>query len=153
MCAEVAEGPDEGSLIPNVTFLDCDGNEHNLQDLCGYSAGWVFEYAAWCPPCQRFAPSVNAIYERHREAGLGAFFIISETENFEAPDAEYCAATRRALGLTMPVLYDRDGAFQRALRVNANDVNVVTGRGGLIQWKAQYSSDDAESRIREALRN
>jgi len=36
-----------GSVLPSVTLEDCDGNSHNLNELCERDAGWIFVFAGW----------------------------------------------------------------------------------------------------------
>lgn len=41
------EGARVGKTIPNVLLEDCDGNIHQLHELCGRKASWFFVHASW----------------------------------------------------------------------------------------------------------
>jgi pyruvate/2-oxoglutarate dehydrogenase complex dihydrolipoamide acyltransferase (E2) component len=95
MCASGEQGPNLGQIAPDITLMDCDGNPHSLHELCAYEVGWIFEFAAWCPPCRRASSlrsrgSTSAL----RRRGLGAWVVISEAGDFSAPDAELCREVR-----------------------------------------------------------
>ncbi len=36
-----------GDTLANITLSDCDGNSHDLHDLCEAPAAWLFLYAGW----------------------------------------------------------------------------------------------------------
>ncbi len=36
-----------GDTLENITLSDCDGNSHDLFDLCEAPAAWLFLYAGW----------------------------------------------------------------------------------------------------------
>lgn len=126
-----------GDRIPSFSLPDCDGTLHDLQSLCG-QPGFVFEFAAWCPPCRQFAREFNAFWGQFPEAA--GFVIVSATENFGPPDAASCRAIRDQYALPVPVLYDAEGRFAATFGVPQNDMAFVTGPDGTLQFKAHYSS-------------
>ena len=40
-------GTTVGDYLPNVTLMDCDGNTHEINDLCGFNASWFFVFGGW----------------------------------------------------------------------------------------------------------
>ena len=40
-------GSRQDDTIPPVMLKDCDGNLHNLHDLCQKRASWFFVFAGW----------------------------------------------------------------------------------------------------------
>jgi hypothetical protein len=40
-------GTSVGDVLPSVTLQDCDGNSHNLHELCERDAGWIFVFSGW----------------------------------------------------------------------------------------------------------
>jgi peroxiredoxin len=141
-----------GDTIPDVSFPDCDGQMHSLHELCEHQVGWIFEFAAWCPPCRAFARTINALYLSFDREEVGAFVIISQNNNFGAPNAAFCQDIKRQYNLTdIPVLYDPDGRLQRMLDVPSNDINILTRQGGEIFFKRQYSSPQVEGAIEDEL--
>ncbi len=149
-CGE-EEVPQVGDALVSLSLPDCDGQMHDLRSLCERQAGWVFAFAAWCPPCRRFAEGAEDLYQTYEPRGLGAFFLITETESFEPPDASSCSAIRERYGLTMPVLYDGQGQFQEIYGVPPNDINIVTGESCKIVLKEQYSSEQVQPELELVL--
>jgi peroxiredoxin len=141
-----------GSVAPDVEFPDCDGQMHSLHDLCAHKVSWIFEFAAWCPPCRAFLPTVNDLYLSFDREDLGAFVVISQDNNFDAPDAAFCQSVKRQYNLTdVTVLYDPDGRLQDALKVRSNDINILMRQGGEIFFKEQYASDEVRGAIEAEL--
>ena len=35
-------GTNKGDKLPNLTLKDCAGNNHDIHDLCGKKAAWIF---------------------------------------------------------------------------------------------------------------
>jgi len=142
-------GTQIGDVAADVTLLDCDGNEHRLHNLCEKSAGWVLEYADWCPICRSHARMAAARYERFVGDDFGAFMVVTETRNGGPPDAELCAWVRDEYGIEFPVLMDPDDAFQTALSVPPNKTQIVFGEGMTILHKG--SDSGVEAAIETAL--
>jgi peroxiredoxin len=140
-----------GDVMPSVELMDCDGNLHDVRDLCGRDAGWLFEFAAWCPPCRQHAASINDALSGFEGEDVGMLFIISENENFGAPTQEDCRRFRDQYGLTVPVLMDTDDAFQRAFGVPPNAVNIVVDGDGAITHSQRYGSQAAVLEAIEAV--
>ncbi len=132
-----------GDVAADVTLLDCDGKEHSLHDLCEKSAGWVLEYADWCPTCRAHARDAAARYEKYAGDDFGAFMIISEQRDGSPPDAEFCAWVRDEYNIVFPVLMDPDDAFQDALAVPPNQTQIVFGRGMVILHTRSESGTEA----------
>jgi len=36
-----------GDVVPDLAFLDCDGNVHTLHDLCPKKVAWIFVFEGW----------------------------------------------------------------------------------------------------------
>lgn len=145
-------GNGEGDVAPDVVLMDCDGNPHSVRDLCARKVGWIFEFAAWCPPCRSFARDFEALMADFAGDDLGVLFVISSNDAFAEPSAEDCRSIRDAYGIeSAPVLYDADGALQRELGVPANDIHIIMSEGNVIEFKRQYSSRDVPGELRRLL--
>jgi peroxiredoxin len=145
-------GSRDGDTIPDVAFVDCDGAEVSLHDLCEAPAAWIFEYAAWCPPCNAFATSsANALVDRFDAAGVRGLFVISEDSSSSAPTIELCRAVRDRFGLRMTVVIDPTGALQRELGVPSNSYSIVLGEGARIAWRAHYSEGLIAAKVQDVL--
>jgi len=142
-------GTEVGDVAPDVTLLDCDGNEVSLHaSLCDGSVGWAFVYAEWCPPCRSFArDDVESIWQSYRDQGLSGVVVVTADASYDAPTAELCAEVRDRYGLTMAVLFDPTGALSSGLDVRSNAVNVLFTEGMRIEWKGRYAESEVEGRI------
>ncbi len=140
-------GTSLGDRVPDVELTDCDGNAHRLHDLCAARFAWIFEFAAWCPPCQRFATDVERIYQRFAGDGLEAWFVLSENADGSAPGPADCRAARDRFGLTMTVLIDPEGRLQRALNIASNEENLILERGGTLVWDGHYQAAQVEGQL------
>lgn len=143
-------GTQVGDVAPDFEVLDCDGNPWRLHDHCGEPL-WIFEYAAWCPPCRRFMGGIQALYNEFSDTPLQAAVIISQTENFTTPDGDFCESVRARYGLELTVLYDPDGAFRDTMGVPANDVNFLFDAEGRIDYYGRYAGEAAVRRAIQAL--
>ncbi len=137
-------GTAEGQVAGDATFLNCEGEEVTLHSLCSSGPVWIYEFAAWCPPCRSFArndvSSVNASIE---EAGGRGYFIISDTADGSDPDADFCQRTREEYGLEeagVEVLVDPSGSLQTALGITSNAWNVLLDGDLTIRWKGHYQN-------------
>ncbi|MEM9194555.1 MAG: redoxin domain-containing protein [Myxococcota bacterium] len=143
-------------VAPNVTLMDCDGNEHSLHELCEAPASWVFQYTGWCPPCNRFAQNLaGPTYRQFEDQGVEAWFIITEQANpglDGPPDAEFCRQVRSQFNLPMTVLYDPQQVFTNTMTgARRNSYSFVMREGNQVTWRAQYQEDNLPARIQEAL--
>ncbi len=125
-------GTRAGDVASDVTLLDCDGNEHSLHDLCEKAAGWVIEYADWCPTCRAHARNAAARYDKYAGEDFGAFMIVTEARDGGPPDVDLCAWVRDQYQIVFPVLMDPEDAFQDALGVPPNQTQIVFGTGMII---------------------
>lgn len=142
-CLELAAtGSAIGDIPEDVTLLDCDGNEHSLRGLCAEQAAWVFIYTGWCPPCQENARIANDFAAEFAAEGFASYFVISQTQTFDEPDADYCAGIRDQFGLTMPVLFDPDHAMPAAVGTPYFDIDIVLGADNELLFAKQHASRD-----------
>jgi hypothetical protein len=144
-----------GEATPALTWLDCDGNAYDVRSLCEAEAVWIVLFAGWCPKCRAFAGQANAFIAQFSDAppnAFAGFVLVTETANYERPDAAYCAQVRAQYGFEVPVLYEPTGETQRALGVSNNDVHVVLARGNVVTFKKQYTTpEDVAAAIRALL--
>ena len=152
MCsgAEGTVGVNSCEYVPDITLYDCEGNPVALHSLCGTEISYVYTYAHWCPNCISFATNkANDFYAEYQESvgDFEMYFVITETERRERPDAAFCQRVRDQYGLTMPVLFDRDGLTNSVLGMRENTADLVMRRGGLIVVNGPW----AEFTVRTAI--
>jgi hypothetical protein len=136
--------------VPNVTLFDCSGNPVELHSLCGASLSYVYTFTEWCPNCTSFATNgANSFYSQYKASipGFEMRFVLTETGTGGKPGPADCARVRNAFGLTMPVLYDRDGVLESKLGMRVNSADLVVRAGGKIVINGPW----AEFTVRTAL--
>jgi peroxiredoxin len=121
-------GPDpieRGSVAPGFTLARLDGGEVSLAELRGRVVLINF-WATWCEPCRQEMPAMERLYHRHREAG----FELLAISVGEAP--EPVRAFRDELGLSFPILLDRDKAVSNAYQTYRFPESYLVDREGLV---------------------
>jgi len=99
--------PQEGFAAPDFTLDRLDGDQLTLSELRGHPIVLNL-WASWCLPCRSEMPSIEKAYQRYKDTGL-----IVVGLNMTSQDSESDAkAFVRELGLTFPIVLDRDGSVQ-----------------------------------------
>ena len=106
--------PQAGFLAPDFTLPDHNGTEVTLSDFQG-QAVLVNVWASWCSPCRQEMPAMQQIYQEYRERGF-TILAVNATNQDNRADAEAFVAE---MGLTFPILYDRDGLVSDLYQVRA----------------------------------
>jgi len=120
--------PREGFPAPDFS-LDTLGGE--LATLSAYRGQVVIVnlWASWCGPCRAEMPALQNVYAAHRERGIEVLAVNSTFQDSEA-DAQ---AFAQNLGLTFPILLDREGAVSRRYLLRALPSTFFIDRQGVIR--------------------
>lgn len=81
-------------------------------------------WASWCLPCRAEIPSLELLATRHEAEGLEVLAL-----NFRETDGSVRRFVEQ-IGLSLPVLRDRDGAVAQAFDVRIFPTTVAIGRHG-----------------------
>jgi len=131
-----------GTPAPVVSINDLDGRPVDLGDFVGHEPVFLLFWATWCEQCQALVPKVRDAARAY--GGRMKFFGINVTVG-ETP-----AKVRAYLAEHDPpyrVLYDTEGASQRAYGVLATAFVVIIDRRGTIV----YTGYGPNQRLDEAL--
>jgi peroxiredoxin len=92
------------------------------------------------------------MYKELGPQGLVAVYVITENDWNGHPDAAYCKRKRSEFGLTMTVVYDKDGEFVDQMNIEPNGSDLVIGPKVKLEWRANWGSEwDMKNKIKELL--
>lgn len=124
--------------LPDFSLKDSNGKTWQLSDLRGKVVMLNF-WAAWCAPCRKEMPLLEAMYQDLKESDFVLLAINTESEVAEAE------ALLQELNLTFPILWDKDGAVVKLLGVNAMPTTlVIDGKGELRFTNRGYRPGDED---------
>jgi thiol-disulfide isomerase/thioredoxin len=117
-----------GEVAPNLVAYDQDDHAAPLYRFANQAL--VLDFCAmWCTPCQRMAPSVTAITQALRNAGIAFTYLTVLLQNLQRRPATVDNARQWAhrYGITTPVLqprgeYDSQAWQQFVDYASANDL-------------------------------
>lgn len=124
--SEQPAAPRAGYIAPDFTLNTLDGGAITLSDLRG-QAVLVNFWASWCPPCRAEMPAIQRVYERYRDQGFTVLAV-----DLQESDRQV-AAFSSSLGLTFPILMDRDGSVFNRYQVKALPSTFFVDRQGVIR--------------------
>ena len=120
--------PREGFLAPDFTLDTLDGNQITLSELRG-KVVVVNLWTSWCPPCRAEMPAIETVYQENKEQGLEVLAVNSTYQDSEANAAAFV----QELGLTFPILLDRDGSVSNRYQLRALPTTYFIDRQGIIR--------------------
>jgi thiol-disulfide isomerase/thioredoxin len=120
--------PREGFPAPDFALETPGGEPVRLADLRGRVVV-VNLWASWCAPCRAEMPALEALYAANRERGLVVVGLNSTYQDDEAAALRFAAD----LGLTFPIVLDRDGAVSGRYRLRALPSTFFVDRAGVIR--------------------
>jgi len=134
---------------PDFTLPRLDGTELHLSDLQGQVVLVNF-WATWCPPCRGEMPGIEALWQRYREQGLAVVGVSEDTARLA-----WIQQTAAELGVTFPVLLDRQGEVGRRYHVAGLPSSVLIRRDGTIAARTvgyrDWTSDGARVLVQRLL--
>jgi peroxiredoxin len=131
--ASVADGgqlpsPHAGFPAPDFTLETLSGATTSLTEQRG-KVVIVNLWASWCGPCRAEMPAIQRLYDAQREEGLTVPAIHSTFQDSEAS----ARAFADELGLSFPIVLDRDGEVSRRYRLRALPSTFIVDRKGIIR--------------------
>lgn len=128
----VAEGFDEGMVVPDVRLADQFGQEVSLWQFWGQVVALDVS-TMWCAPCQELASNAETLLAEYTSEPVIFVTILLEDTEGDPPDQADLAEWVKAFDISTPVLQDGDrvtgGAVRQgqypALLVIDDDLEVV----------------------------
>lgn len=133
-----------GSVAPDFTALDMDGNPVSLADHAGRVV-LVNVWATWCEPCKVEMPAMQRMYEALSGTDFEILAVsvdarLGSTDVAGRPGGDL-EAFAREMGLTFPILHDAAGTIERTYQTTGVPETFVIGRDGLIYKKIAGPTD------------
>ncbi|MFC1991764.1 TlpA family protein disulfide reductase [Chloroflexota bacterium] len=125
-------GLTKGTLAPDFTLTDLDGNQVSLSDFRGKTVFLNF-WATWCPPCRAEMPEMESVYQEYKDKEVVIIGVdIQETEEtvrqfvqeggyswtFLLDTSGTVAADYEVVAIPTSLFLDKEGII-RAVNVNA----------------------------------
>jgi thiol-disulfide isomerase/thioredoxin len=148
-----------GFDAPEFVAYTLDGDPVRLSD---YSDKVVLLniWATWCPPCREEMPSMQRLYDAMAEEEDFEILAVSvdvnpgERDEFGRLSGEIDVFAD-SLGLTFPVLWDRDRKMERLYQTTGVPETFVIGRDGIIYKQVSggtmWDSEDHQALLRRLL--
>jgi cytochrome c biogenesis protein CcmG/thiol:disulfide interchange protein DsbE len=114
-----------GSVAPDFSLVDLDGNPVHLADLRGQPVIVNF-WASWCGPCVDEFPLLKSVAEQHTPDGLVVLGIVYQDRS------EAARAFMEQNGGTWQALMDPDERVARAYNIFGPPETYFVGRDGRI---------------------
>ncbi|MFC2030039.1 TlpA disulfide reductase family protein [Chloroflexota bacterium] len=118
--------PQTGFTAPDFALDTLDGGTVTLSELRGQVVV-INLWATWCPPCRAEMPAIERVWNEYRDDGL----VVLAVNQREAPSR--VGAFVEELGLTFPVLLDRDGGVGARYKLRAYPTTFFIDREGVIR--------------------
>ncbi|MNK13347.1 Thiol-disulfide oxidoreductase ResA [compost metagenome] len=123
---------------PDLKFKDQTGKVVTLNELKGKIVFLNF-WATWCPPCLAEMPSINKLYEKHKDNKDVVFILLDADSNFEKANG-YMNARK----YTMPV-YQMASNVPEQIFAGSLPTTIVFDKQGRLSFKhegaANYNSN------------
>ena len=120
--------PREGFPAPDFTLNTVGGGPATLSAYRGQVV-IVNLWASWCGPCRAEMPAIQQVDAANRHRGLAVLAVNGTFQDSES-DAQ---AFAQELGLTFPILLDRDGAVSKRYLLRALPSTFFIDRKGVIR--------------------
>jgi thiol-disulfide isomerase/thioredoxin len=124
-----AQSPGVGAMAPVLSVHDLDGRPVDLGQWIGHRPVFLQWWATWCTSCQALDPTVRAAKEAY---GAQVEFIGIDVTVADPRDTVRAWVAREHP--PWRVLYDDEGASQRAFDVEATSYVVIIDRTGRIVY-------------------
>jgi peroxiredoxin len=136
----VAESTTVGAPAPDFTLRDLDGRNFNLSDRLGKDVILINFWATWCVPCGAEMPTLEQLYQAHKDEG---FVVLGISMDGPETVAQVGPLVRR-YGLSFPVLLDEEtkvvGVYnpKRTAPLNV----LIDRKGQIVRIRQGYNAGD-----------
>lgn len=145
--ADRATGPDGQSYTLPSDFMaaDAQGQKVALRGLIGDRIAVIDFWATWCKPCRKSLPEVDALAAQVPSDRVAVIAL----NIGEKP--EQITGFRKELGLSLPIVFDREMDLPEKLGITALPALIVVARDGRVVHRGKTLDKAARARLDELL--
>ncbi len=135
-----------GEKAPEFTLPTLDGEKVSLKDFHGKKVVVLDFWASWCGPCRMAMPAIQDVSKELKDKEV-VFFAVNLGE-----EKEKITSFLKKIGISIPVLMDKDGGVADLYRVKSIPRLVVIGKDGFIKsGHTGFSAEMKEELKKEIL--
>ncbi len=123
-----ADSVEEGKKIKNFTLQNIYGKKVKLSDAYKNKVVLISFWASWCPSCREEVSILNELYKKYRKQGLEIYGI-----NY-AESKKKVIASKNDLGITYPVLMDKDGSLAETYELVGIPAVILVDKKGIVRF-------------------
>lgn len=124
----------EGDRASNFTLKSNKGENLRLSEQRGQVVFITF-WGSWCGSCKQQLKELETIYNQHKDKGFQVWAISLDE------DPKVSVLNAQNLGLTFPVLFDKEHEVAKAYKIDDLPSVIIADRDGTIRYlKEKYKS-------------
>jgi peroxiredoxin len=140
-----AARPPLGAQAPTYEAPDLFGQPVDVPRLIKGKVTLVAFWASWCQPCINEIPTLRNLARTYRRRGL-VVVGVGVMHGGDTAEKQRQAAARQLVNYQL--IFDHEGEYQDAYRLDAVPYSVLLGPDGRISWQGRLLPDDLEEKIR-----
>lgn len=148
VCACAAPGPGTtvGAAAPAYTTRALSGDSVSLAALRG-KVVLLNVWATWCHPCREEIPQLQALHERHAQAGLAVVGVSVDAAGMDDGIRDFA----REFKMTYPLWLDPDERISTQFLTIGVPSSFLIDRTGVIRWRKTGAIKDGDPELADAI--
>ncbi|MFO1408426.1 MAG: TlpA disulfide reductase family protein [Steroidobacteraceae bacterium] len=135
-----------GAATPDFTLPARSGGTLSLDSLKGQVVMVNF-WATWCGPCRQEMPLLEQIQQKYEPLGFTVVGINVE------PDSAAAQTWLKGVGVTFPILFDRENTVAASFGVEGMPSTVFIDRNGTVRYVHRGYKPGDEAKYSDMIRS
>jgi len=140
---------EKGQVAPDFTIEDINGNPVSLSSFRGKVVMLAF-WASWCPRCMEELAFLQGLYTGHEDE-IVVLAVNQETQNLSPKHVAKLKEEIDTLGISFPILLDKDLDVWKSYCINALPTSVILDREGKVRFAEPNYYWASQKKIRKVL--